>query len=379
MKRRDLALAIYAALNISWAYQASFALMDLLIATAPRLLLALGPLALAFMTVGLGFRRHEARLVWEASGLLAALWLLASPPLHQLSSVILLSFAMVFQLPAAISDFVNTTSFERRSLPSAIVGACAFLVTALTPTTIALPVLKGLTALLYVATARPEPWPGLGRAAEDYVKLKATAVAILAAVWSLFVIADSLSSVTLYFQLGEEKVASLKQLTLLVGVASMVPAGLLLDRYGRRPLAIFSYMLLGLGCALVSLSPSGPVLDVLYPVIDGFAWGALTILFTFVVWADISPPARRAKYIAIGLGAAILASWQGGVWRAYALPTPHITQLFSTAAVLLFLSGAMLYFVPETLPDHVRARRAMKEYIKYVKELSSRRLGRPRQ
>lgn len=383
MERRTAVLAIYAALNLSWAYLALLISAGQLIVTAPQLLLVLGPLTLAFMLIGLAFRQHEARLLWEALGLLAASCLLtsapgASPPPYQLLSATLSPFVIGFQLPAVVSDFVNTTRFERRALPSAAVGICAFSVVLLAPVTLVLPALKALTILLYIVAVRPRTRPSLGCVVEDYVRFKGVAVVILTVVWLLFVISDSMSSATFYFQLGREKAASLRQLASLIGIASMVPIGLLSDRYGRRPPIIFSYMLLGLGYALVSLSPSGLVLDALYPVIDGFAWGALTVLFTFVIWADISPPARRAKYIAIGLGAAIFASWQGSVWCAYALPTPHITQLFGAAAVLFFLSGAMLYFVPETLPDYVRVRRAMKEYIEHAKELSKRRLGGPR-
>lgn len=290
----------------------------------------------------------------------------------------MLSFAIGFQLPNVISDFTNVSGFERRGFLSAIVSASALSIASAASFAFIMPALlalKGLAIFLYVIMVRSKAELSLKPVSEDHVKLKGPATTVLALVWLLFVVSDSLASNSLYLQLGGEKTAFLMQLTSLIGIILMIPMGLLFDKYGRRPFIIFSYMLLGLGYALASLSPSGLALDILYPIADGFAWGALTVLFTFVVWADISPPARRAKYIAIGLGAAIVASWQGNVWRAYALPTPHITQLFSAAAVLFFLSGAMLYFVPETLPDYVRARRAMRDYIERAKELSRRRLG----
>ncbi|MCX8204960.1 MAG: hypothetical protein N3H31_04860 [Candidatus Nezhaarchaeota archaeon] len=167
----------------------------------------------------------------------------------------------------------------------------------------------------------------------------------------------------------------LRRAIFLTGIASMILIGALFDKYGRRFFVVFSYMLLGLGHALVSLLPSGLILYVLYPITDGFAWGALTALFTFVIWADISPPLRRAKYITIGIGTAILAVWLGHAWYAYALPTPDLSQLFGAASILFFLSGAMLYFIPETLPDRVKTRRAMERYIKRARELSGRKLG----
>jgi DHA1 family tetracycline resistance protein-like MFS transporter len=125
--------------------------------------------------------------------------------------------------------------------------------------------------------------------------------------------------------------------------------GALSDRFGRRPILLFSlfgsvigYLFLGIGGALWILF--------LGRIIDGLTGGNISTIFAYV--ADITAPQDRGKYYGM-LGAAggfgfMVGPALGGILAHISLATP----LFAAAAVTL-LNMVWGYFVlPESLPAH---------------------------
>ena len=123
--------------------------------------------------------------------------------------------------------------------------------------------------------------------------------------------------------------------------------GALSDRFGRRPLLLWSLLGLGLHFLLLALSPS-LALMLLARVVGGTAGASFTVANAYA--SDITPPERRAASFgvigaAFGLGF-IFGPMIGGLLGAADLRLP-----FYAAAGLSLLNAAYGYFfVPESLP-----------------------------
>lgn len=128
--------------------------------------------------------------------------------------------------------------------------------------------------------------------------------------------------------------------------------GALSDRFGRRPILLWSLLGLGFHFLLLGLAPS-LALMLLARLIGGTAGASLSVANAYA--SDITPPERRARSFglvgaAFGLGF-IVGPMAGGLLGSVDLHLP-----FFVAGALSLLNAAYGYFVvPESLP---RARRA---------------------
>lgn len=128
--------------------------------------------------------------------------------------------------------------------------------------------------------------------------------------------------------------------------------GALSDRFGRRPILLWSLLGLGFHFLLLGLAPS-LALMLLARVIGGTAGASFSVANAYA--SDVTPPERRAKSFgligaAFGLGF-IVGPMVGGLLGSVDLHLP-----FFAAGALSLINAAYGYFVvPESLP---RARRA---------------------
>lgn len=128
--------------------------------------------------------------------------------------------------------------------------------------------------------------------------------------------------------------------------------GNLSDRYGRRPVLLFSLFGFGLDYILLALAPSIGWLF-LGRLLAGVTGASFTTASAYV--ADVSPPDRRAQHFGLigamfGLGF-IIGPVAGGLLGQYGTRAP-----FFAAAILTLLNGLYGYFVlPESL-DPARRR-----------------------
>jgi DHA1 family tetracycline resistance protein-like MFS transporter len=128
--------------------------------------------------------------------------------------------------------------------------------------------------------------------------------------------------------------------------------GALSDRFGRRPILLWSLLGLGFHFLLLGLAPS-LLLMLAARIIGGTAGASFSVASAYA--SDITPPERRAKSFgmigaAFGLGF-IVGPMIGGLLGSIDLHLP-----FFAAGALSLLNAAYGYFVvPESLP---RARRA---------------------
>ncbi|HEY7944436.1 MAG TPA: MFS transporter [Casimicrobiaceae bacterium] len=128
--------------------------------------------------------------------------------------------------------------------------------------------------------------------------------------------------------------------------------GALSDRFGRRPILLWSLLGLGLHFLLLGLAASLPLM-LLARIIGGTAGASFSVANAYA--SDVTPPERRARSFglvgaAFGLGF-IVGPMLGGLLGSIDLHLP-----FFVAGALSLLNAAYGYLVvPESLP---RARRA---------------------
>jgi MFS transporter, DHA1 family, tetracycline resistance protein len=127
--------------------------------------------------------------------------------------------------------------------------------------------------------------------------------------------------------------------------------GNLSDRYGRRPVLLFSLLGFGIDYIFVAFAPTIWWLFV-GRIIAGITGASFTTATAYI--ADISPPEKRAQNFgmvgaAFGLGF-IVGPVLGGVLGTYGTRVP-----FLTAAGLSLVNALYGYFVlPESLPKELR-------------------------
>ena len=150
--------------------------------------------------------------------------------------------------------------------------------------------------------------------------------------------------------------------------------GRLSDRYGRRPVLLFSIIGTGFGFLLMGAATT---LWMLFAgrILDGITGGNISTAQAYV--ADITTPENRARGMglfgaAFGIGF-IFGPAIGGVLSRWGIQMP-----FYFAAALAFANAVLLYFnLPETVtPDHpARTSAARRGWASLLGQLTHRRLA----
>ena len=127
--------------------------------------------------------------------------------------------------------------------------------------------------------------------------------------------------------------------------------GNLSDRFGRRPVLLFSVASLGIDYIIIGLAPSLAWLF-LGRAIAGIAGASFTPAYAYI--ADVSPPDRRAQNFGlIGAmfgGGFIIGPALGGLLGTYGPRAPFFAA--ATLSLINFVYGA--FVLPESLPNESR-------------------------
>src|SRR3954470_13748495 len=135
-----------------------------------------------------------------------------------------------------------------------------------------------------------------------------------------------------------------------------VPAGRLMDRYGRRPVIAGGYLLAGAGCGLTALAshiPSTPLVIVGFAM-TGAANGIALLIRTAA--GDMYPPERRARgisYVLFGsvFGAILGPALFGPLFAGRELEASALTVPWLAAAGISLVALALVAFVrPDPKP-----------------------------
>lgn len=153
------------------------------------------------------------------------------------------------------------------------------------------------------------------------------------------------------------------------GIASVsaLIGGYFADTVGRKRLVISGYVLLGIGYALLSISPIHPISISVYTILDGIAWGFFALIFFTVVWGDIARNRMKERYYFIGILPFLISSYVSVIIAPYA-GAISISASFSLASFFLFLAVLPLMYAPETLPEKKIKERELRDYVEKARK-----------
>jgi MFS family permease len=154
----------------------------------------------------------------------------------------------------------------------------------------------------------------------------------------------------------------------LVAVLFMLIGGLFEDRLGRKRMVIYGFISIGIGYAIVSLVPIANTAWYFYFVVDGAAWGVLSVTFHLILWGDLSQPGTREKYYAVGNFPLLIRSIIPLALTAF-ITSVHASAAFSLASFFLFMAVLPLMYAPETLSEKKIELRRVKGYVEQAKKL----------
>jgi hypothetical protein len=201
--------------------------------------------------------------------------------------------------------------------------------------------------------------------------LEKRTIFLYAVPWLLFSLINATLAKSVSFHISQQISASLYLfLTVLQVVAAFFGAlvsGVIADFFGRRMPIVFSLTLYGISSALAGVANNFAILYFVY-IANGFSWGILLAIYTFVIWGDLSNEKNCAKMYAIGFIIFYLTQAVGFI------PLEQISQIPLVASslggcLLIFLSNIPIFLAPELLPSDFRERIRLKLHMNAIRKV----------
>lgn len=156
-----------------------------------------------------------------------------------------------------------------------------------------------------------------------------------------------------------------------MGVAAVI-GGVFADLVGRRRIAIGGFAMLGLGTAVLGFLGNSGLALYFGALMEGVAWGFLSVLFLLTVWGDLSQYYSSEKYYVLGVTpffvSKLLELTVKPIIYAEIISFTTLTTLFSFTSFFLFLAVLPLFYAPETLPEKNIKDRELQNYIEKAKK-----------
>ena len=375
--RKNLFPVFYAVNSISWTYLITnfrYALFHFEKGSVEEAIFMTSMVLFLILCGAISLSRFydffKLNMIWVVSGLFL-------PCLHyvrlNLVSVILGGFIAGFALPSCLAWFLDKTTFKNRGCLSSIAIVCSLFfvfplrfmaaptsLSFLLATVLAAWRLLGLLSLFYMSKFKQRFSMEFG---EDFSPTlnRVRFFSLFLGVFALFMIIDPAEQIVIVEHFGYSTLLQIFLVEISVALPVMVVIGHLSDLWGRRPILLVSYLLLGFGYAALSVVPSKEAV-LLYAAMDGCAWGALTVLFGLVVWGDIASPKVRPILLAIA-SSITYASNVVAIEASVFLKELEVYQAFSLAMLFLFSAALFLLFAPETVPASVLEERRAEQYV----------------
>lgn len=189
--------------------------------------------------------------------------------------------------------------------------------------------------------------------------------------WSMFPLVDNFESVLIvpYLEQNMNYILGLMDIIEpLVGVFSILLAGLLCDWIGRKKIVLSGFVAIGLAYAIIGFFYGSPFSWYVYMVVDALAWGIFSLIFFIVLWGDIAQTNDSGKYYTIGSIPYFL-----GLMIPALLPESLIGEIelyfaFSLASLFLFVAMMPLAFAPETLPEKKMELRRLRSFAEEARK-----------
>jgi len=296
---------------------------------------------------------------------------------------ILAGFFSGFALANILAAFISKTTFNNRGSTSGIFVFMVYLilfvftilVSSLHELAIILVILKIFSLFL---SLRIKDFR-FNTESIEYTKTTNNTKSMFLIVWGIFLLSDvALQTYFRYLETigiippqGLFSYSGLHMISQIIGLFTILFGGILMDIYGRKKLMMFSFAYLGINYAIISSSRG--ILNY-FTILDGIAFGILTVLFLLVLWGDICKPSNRAIWIALCIGLSIL-SYPAIIIAPYivnSLINITTSDLFPITSFFLFIAVVIILYLPETLPDKIIQKKELDDYIKMAKKVKEK-------
>jgi len=327
--------------------------------------------------------RDNGLLLWMLGGA-AMTALLATVPnntmaINLLVSV-LLGVSIGIGLPSCLAYFADATRVENRGICGGIIwGTVGFGVLLLglllnafnlVLAFVALAVWRmfGLFGFLFTRSKRRSQVARISPAYRSILRRRDMILYLVP--WIMFSLVNFTETPILENLLGSIYVTTIFIEGALTGIFAIV-GGFLADLVGRKRVVITGFVVLGIGYAVLSLSPDLAASWYLYTAFDGIAWGMFAAVFFMTLWGDLGEDYEKAKYYAIGGLPYLLASVLPIIIKPY-LPLNATGAAFSLASFFLFVAVLPLIYAPETLPEKEIRDRERRDYLEKAKKVKEK-------
>jgi len=330
---------------------------------------------------------------WTVFGIVASLlpFLVVADSVEALAIISFwFGFSFGFGMPSCLAYFADGTTFENRGGLAGLIffltGGSAFVFTVFN-----LLADSSSSALLYMAI-----WRGLSLSIFRLTHLQTievkrsehTSFRLIVSrpflfyfiPYLMFSLVDSFEKTYLRFYIQASFGSGFFEFNQLaetmIGAISAIVIGIVADFVGRKRVIVYGFVSLGLAYAMVGLSPLMGTLWYFYTVIDGIAWGIFFVMFTFLIWGDLSPPGSfRERFYVLGSMPFFFSKIVEVILLPYTqeLPQESAYAAFSLAAFFLFLAVVPLMYAPETLPEKQMRERELKGYVEKAKKIAEKR------
>lgn len=390
--RRQFLLVFVPLFNVfTWYYMTLMIIesipLDVSLTSAFRTVFYLAAIGSGFAGSFLSDRVRRLNLLyfWMSMGIISS-FLLASfegATIARISiAFTLLGISFGLGIPSCLAYLADNTSVENRGRISALVFL--FVNLSAFPLAIALGALDMSTYFIVLAL-----WRGMGlvffallkpsEGASEKRNKSGTFMSVLHdrsfflyfVPWLMFNIIDSLEKALLKDFFGSGFHRLIITLSPVIASFSILFAGLLSDRIGRKRVVVYGFVSLGVAYAIIGIAPMLQLAWSFYLVVDAIATGTLWITFILILWGDLSLNRLREKYYVVG-SLPFLAT---AAIPLSLMPLSNVLEAstaFSIASFFLFLAVLPLMYAPETLPQKNIELRRVKGYIRQARKLTDK-------
>ena len=331
--------------------------------------------ALAGAFVAKKIERNKLLTIWMILGVISSICLFAT----NTSNIILVSLiglflgvALGFGMPTCMNFFSDSVPIESRGRTSGItllasgIGIFVFSIFAINDS-----VILGITlafwrllslAIFFLLNSKIETEPRSDVSSYRQI-LNQRSFILYFIPWVMFSLVNYLVA-PLTSSYGSSISGNINLIQIgLLGIFAVI-GGFLIDSFGRKPIAIIGFTMLGIGSAILGISTTN--LSILYAnaVIDGTSWGFLLVLFILTIWGDLSLSSTSDKFYALGASPFFVSLFLNlTVHDNLVSNLATSSALFSFGAFFLFVAVLPLVYAPETLPEKILKDKELKGYV----------------
>lgn len=332
-------------------------------------------------------KRLHLLYFWMALGTVSSFLpvMVHNPTSGQLTVIfLLLGISLGIGMPSCLAFFADLTNVENRGRVSALIFLTANL-TALPSALLFmmfnpsmyfpfLAIWRGLGLLIFVFL-NPEERNSIkkGKDASFALVFRDRSFILYFSAWLMFTLIDSLEKSILRNFVESNLHRLILMIQPVIASFAMLIAGVLSDKIGRKRVAIYGFVSLGIAYAMIGIAPTMQISWYFYLAIDGIAAGILWLIFILILWGDLSSPVSRERYYVTGNIPTLARNIIPLLPISFSALIPAYAA-FSLASFFLFLAVLPLMYAPETLPERKIQLRQLQSYTEKAKNLRDKYL-----